>query len=180
LLGETLALHERVHNRRGVAQCFEGLAEVAFARGAAATAARLVGAAAAHRVAVAARPTAREQDRLHPLEVAIRRTLGDSADHEFQVGRTLSALAAIGLADDVVRSGPPAEPDQKVAELTPRQREVAALVASGRTNRQIARELGISEKTTEIHVRNLMARLGTSSRAGVAAWAVAHGIRKAP
>jgi non-specific serine/threonine protein kinase len=57
------------------------------------------------------------------------------------------------------------------APLTPRQLEVAALIAEGLTNRMIGRRLGISEKTAEIHVSNLMSRLGVPSRAGVAAWA---------
>ena len=63
--------------------------------------------------------------------------------------------------------------------LTPRQVQVAALVAAGNTNRQIGRALGISEKTTEIHLRNIMDRLRTPSRAGVAAWASTHGIASA-
>jgi non-specific serine/threonine protein kinase len=61
--------------------------------------------------------------------------------------------------------------------LTGRQLEVAALIAAGSTNRQIARALGISEKTAEVHVRNIMDRLRTCSRAGIAAWAVTRGLR---
>jgi DNA-binding CsgD family transcriptional regulator len=55
--------------------------------------------------------------------------------------------------------------------LTRRERQVAALVASGRTNRQIGRVLGISEKTTEVHLQHVMAKLAARSRAEVAAWA---------
>jgi non-specific serine/threonine protein kinase len=58
--------------------------------------------------------------------------------------------------------------------LTNREREVADLIAAGSTNRQLARALGISEKTAEVHVRNIMAKLEASSRAGIAAWAAAH------
>ena len=65
-------------------------------------------------------------------------------------------------------------------ELTARQLEVASLVAAGRTNRQIGKELGISEKTTEIHVHNLMTRLDVPSRAGIAAWAAARGLAPQP
>ena len=68
----------------------------------------------------------------------------------------------------------------EVVELTSRQLEVAALVAAGRTNRQIGKALGISEKTTEIHVHNLMSRLDVPSRAGVAAWAAARGLEPHP
>jgi len=50
---------------------------------------------------------------------------------------------------------------------------VADLVAAGRTNRQIARALTISEKTVEVHVHNVIAKLGAQSRTEVATWVVA-------
>jgi non-specific serine/threonine protein kinase len=63
--------------------------------------------------------------------------------------------------------------------LTPRERQVAVLVRQGRTNRQIGRQLGIAEKTAEVHVHNIIRKLGASSRAEVAAW-VAAGTGPAP
>lgn len=57
----------------------------------------------------------------------------------------------------------------KVA-LTPREREVAALVADGLTNREIAERLVVSERTAEYHVEQLRNKLGVRSRAQVAAW----------
>ena len=50
---------------------------------------------------------------------------------------------------------------------------MADLVAAGRTNRQIARALTISEKTVEVHVHNVIAKLGAQSRTEVATWVVA-------
>ena len=50
---------------------------------------------------------------------------------------------------------------------------MADLVAAGRTNRQIARALAISEKTVEVHVHNVIAKLGAQSRTEVATWVVA-------
>ena len=55
--------------------------------------------------------------------------------------------------------------------LTPREREVVALVASGRSNKAIAEELFISPATAARHVANILAKLGFSSRTQVAAWA---------
>jgi ATP/maltotriose-dependent transcriptional regulator MalT len=55
-----------------------------------------------------------------------------------------------------------------LAVLTPREREVAALVAEGRTNRQIGAQLHLSEKTIEKHVSAAMSKLGVSSRTGIA------------
>jgi DNA-binding NarL/FixJ family response regulator len=48
--------------------------------------------------------------------------------------------------------------------MTPRQSEVALLVAQGRTNKQIARELGISDKTVKCHVHAVLNKLGIERR----------------
>jgi predicted ATPase/DNA-binding CsgD family transcriptional regulator len=63
---------------------------------------------------------------------------------------------------------PPA--DELAETLTRREREVAILVARGYTNRQIASELSVSERTVENHVRKILMKLGFSSRARIAAW----------
>ena len=57
--------------------------------------------------------------------------------------------------------------------VTPRQLQVAALVAQGWSNRQIADELVITERSAESHVERIRARLGFRSRAQIAAWYVA-------
>jgi DNA-binding CsgD family transcriptional regulator len=54
--------------------------------------------------------------------------------------------------------------------LSPREREVAALIAEGRSNRQIGKTLVISERTAEHHVQSILSKLGFDSRAQVAAW----------
>jgi DNA-binding NarL/FixJ family response regulator len=56
--------------------------------------------------------------------------------------------------------------------LTPREAEILALVAAGRSNRQIAQELFISPRTVGVHVSNLLAKLGVTGR--VEAAAIAH------
>ena len=75
---------------------------------------------------------------------------------------------------------PPSGPDQPPGDLlTPREREIAALVARGLTNRQIAAELFISERTAGTHVAHILGKLGFTSRAQVAVWAVEHGLTPA-
>ncbi|GAA2760309.1 ATP-binding protein [Actinopolymorpha rutila] len=54
--------------------------------------------------------------------------------------------------------------------LTPREREIADLIAQGRTNKQIAGALVIAQRTAESHVENILVKLGFTSRAQVAAW----------
>jgi DNA-binding NarL/FixJ family response regulator len=60
--------------------------------------------------------------------------------------------------------------------LSRREREVAAMVAAGLTNKQIAERLFIAERTAEGHVERIRNKLGVRSRTEVATWAMAHGI----
>ncbi len=60
--------------------------------------------------------------------------------------------------------------------LTPREREVLALVAAGRTNRQIAEELFISESTAGVHVSNILSKLGVSTRTEAANVVLSQGL----
>jgi DNA-binding CsgD family transcriptional regulator len=60
--------------------------------------------------------------------------------------------------------------------LTPREREVAALIAQGKTNREIAVILVIAERTADTHVQHILNKLGLESRVQIAGWAVARGL----
>jgi DNA-binding NarL/FixJ family response regulator len=84
-----------------------------------------------------------------------------SAPQEADGGRGPVTLAAVGAYEAAAPPG----------TLTPREREVAALVASGRSNKAIADELVISPATAARHVANILAKLGFSSRVQIAAWA---------
>jgi DNA-binding CsgD family transcriptional regulator len=108
--------------------------------------------------------------------------LGDepgALDHARQAGRLLERwpgwrrdeVAALlrRLGDGPVSSAVP-------APLTPREREVAALLADGLSNGEIARRLYISTKTASVHVSNILAKLGMTSRTEVATWAVRTGL----
>ncbi|WP_449061032.1 response regulator [Planomonospora algeriensis] len=71
---------------------------------------------------------------------------------------------------------PPAAPAGPVTPLTDREREVLALIASGRSNREIARKLAVSEKTVKTHVSNVLMKLGVQDRTQAALYAVRHGL----
>jgi len=60
--------------------------------------------------------------------------------------------------------------------LTPREVEVVRLLAAGRSNREVAAALFVSQSTAISHVRNILAKLGLDSRTAVAAWAIRHGL----
>jgi DNA-binding NarL/FixJ family response regulator len=63
--------------------------------------------------------------------------------------------------------------------LTSRERDVLTLIADGATNRQIARQLGVTERTARTHVSNILGKLGLTSRTQAALWAVREGVAPA-
>ena len=78
---------------------------------------------------------------------------------------------------------PVAQPDQpsdgsrrRVTELSPREQQVAALLAEGLTNRQIAERLVVTERTAAAHIEHILDKLGFASRHQVAAWAADNGL----
>jgi len=56
------------------------------------------------------------------------------------------------------------QPTSYISDLTPRERQVAELIARGYTNPQIAAELTITRETTKTHVSNILSKLGVNSR----------------
>ena len=116
------------------------------------------------------------------------------AAHAFDAARTVIESMAAPLADVVLRdnfvrqatallpASRPLSPRQAVKAayggLTRREREVAALIAQGQSNRAIAETLIIGERTVEGYVANIMARLGFSARSQIAAWVVETGLDK--
>jgi DNA-binding NarL/FixJ family response regulator len=107
------------------------------------------------------------------LRTAHERAGGCDAAHLVEVTEALARRTRVALPG-VKDSGDGAFP-----ELTPREREVLALVAGGRTNRQIARELFITDKTASVHVSNILGKLGASNRGEAAALAHREGFELA-
>jgi DNA-binding CsgD family transcriptional regulator len=86
--------------------------------------------------------------------------------------KALAQRARLRLDPDASPPAPAAPTPAEHLGLTPREAEVLALVAAGRSNRQIAEALFISPKTASVHVSNILAKLGVHTR--VEAAAVAH------
>jgi len=185
-LGESLRLSHTTGSRIGVARGLEAFAALATREDQPELAVRLTAAAAALRE-VAGLPAlsgARTERYL-----ASARNLGDNTIARLWAqGLAMSSDEAVTLAQEPgqgphgIRGGdtvaltalgtdkPPTAPP---GALTPRERQVVELVASGRSNKAIAEELFISPATAARHVANIMAKLGFNSRAQIAAWAAA-------
>ena len=83
-------------------------------------------------------------------------------------------LLAPEAAGNLVRSAGTPSPVAGLDALTSREREVLAELTKGRSNREIARALGVSEKTVKAHVSSVLAKLGVQDRTQAALLAVRH------
>jgi DNA-binding CsgD family transcriptional regulator len=104
------------------------------------------------------------------------RALGDDDTATLELEAARGVFAQLGAApdlvrvDSLVRRAPPIDAHR----LTPRELQVLRLVAAGKTNRAIAAELVLSERTVDRHVSNIFTKLGMSSRAAATAYAYKH------
>ena len=106
------------------------------------------------------------------------RQLGDKEGAEMELDAARWAFEQLGAVPDMARTE--ALSRKAVAKpaggLTARELEVLRLVATGKTNRSIAADLFLSEKTVARHVSNIFAKLGVPSRAAATAHAYEHGL----
>jgi non-specific serine/threonine protein kinase len=169
LAGEALKLAGEAGQARDLPELLAAVAVVAVHAGLDAPGGRLFGAAeAAHTAAgtsfspaaLAVHARARDLGRLHLSRMAF--------DSAMSAGRELSLEAATDLARRVVNAGSQRLP----CGLTRRELEVADLVGTGLTNKQIARRMVLGERTIDTHVTHIRAKLRAVSREDIARWAV--------
>jgi predicted ATPase/DNA-binding NarL/FixJ family response regulator len=166
---EALRLLRRMEGPHGLAYLLDCAAWIASERGAHARAATLFGAAARAWEALGSRPEV-AVGHFHSEHLAATRAALDETDYltAYDSGRGLSRDDAIGLA--LADAEGPAAPDP----LTPREVEIASLVADGLTNRAIAEQLVLSQRTVDTHVHNVRTKLGVHNRSQIAAWVTTH------
>ena len=210
LYQQSLALNRALGNRDGIAEDLAGLAELASLLGQSERAAQLFGAVEALREASnislpplrraayertvgvirahldeAAFAAAWAQGRAMPLEQVI--AYASETKDELPTGTAEPQANGEDASSDLppgALSSPPLSPrralKQQFGGLTSREREVARLVAQGKSNRAIADELVVGVSTVEAHISHIFTKLGFSSRAQIAAWAVDKGLAQAP
>lgn len=172
LVRESLRLHHSLDNRLGVALALEVLAWIATTEAQYERAARLFGVLDTRWTSLGASLSSYPHLLTYHDECVerTRRALGEEA-YEAAVRRGgelgLEQAVAYGLKARTLRPATkrPGEP-----ALTRREREVAELIAQGRSNKEIAKHLVISQRTAESHVENILVKLGFTSRAQIAAW----------
>jgi predicted ATPase/DNA-binding CsgD family transcriptional regulator len=180
---EALALNWRTGDALTVTWNLEATAWIAGALGQDERAVRLLGAAEAARERVSF-PLFPAEQAGHDQTLALAHARLDEQRLAtcWADGHALSPADAVAyaLADEPsapiapARERPSLPPAPAPEALTPRERQVAVLIARGRSNRAVAAELTISELTAESHVRNILRKLGSRWRSQVAAWAVEH------
>jgi predicted ATPase/DNA-binding NarL/FixJ family response regulator len=180
LFSESMALQQAQHNTPGVAECLIGFAAMAAVCGLPAAGARLLAAAVAiggERVATTWAATRLEYE--HYLAL-IRASLTDA---EFQAEQTAGSVFSLEQVVEYARNLPLQVAAQttrkKPDDLTLREREVAALIALGRSNSEIADELVLSKRTVEKHIGNILSKLAFTNRVQIVRWAIESGLAKA-
>ncbi|GAB3855316.1 LuxR C-terminal-related transcriptional regulator [Nocardioides maradonensis] len=101
-------------------------------------------------------------------------SLGDEDACRMELAAARAVLEELGAAYDL--AGLCDDGDSADGPLTPREREVLRLIATGATNRAIAERLVLSERTVARHVSNIFTKLGLASRAAATAYAYEHGL----
>ncbi|HET6316165.1 MAG TPA: LuxR C-terminal-related transcriptional regulator [Chloroflexota bacterium] len=164
--------------------CLVGLAGVALADGAFERAVQLLGAAEGlrERADLGVWPV-REVLQRRLVDLIRSRLVGSTAvlAQSWVSGRALSMLVAAELA---LSDSAPARVEvaslSSAGPLTPRELEVAKLIAQGKTSKEIADVLVITERTADTHAGHIRDKLGLRSRAEIAAWVVREGLQAAP
>jgi predicted ATPase/DNA-binding SARP family transcriptional activator/DNA-binding CsgD family transcriptional regulator len=176
---EALVMSQDMGRTHQLIEALEGMASLTGAIGKTTRAARLWGAAeAVRKVTGIALPP--DEQGLHEPHLALTSSrLGDEAWQEaLAEGRAMTLEESVEYAlseeepDSSANPLPLVSPTEETTlNLTRREREIAYLVAEGLTNRQIAHELSISERTAANHVAKILKKLGLSSRTQIASWA---------
>jgi predicted ATPase/DNA-binding CsgD family transcriptional regulator len=182
-LSQSLQLSVATGQRLGIARGLHAVAALAVAHGDPATAVRLEGAATALRDQIGPAGPTPAQVRLDAVLSMARRLVGDenaarllAEGARLGVHEAVSSAIALAAAAAEQHVAPEARPGPAPAAapggtlLTPREAQIADLIARGLSNRAIAAELVISPATAARHVANIFAKLGVTSRAQVAAW----------
>jgi len=178
LFMESLVLQHEQQNSPGMAECLIGFAAMAIVHGLPAAGARLLSAAIAlggeHPANVW---TATRMEYEEYLALARAKLTETEFQAEQAAGHALSLEQAIGYAQHLPLKA--ARESWKMPDdLTAREREIAILIAQGKSNGEIADELVLSKRTVEKHIANILSKLGVTGRTQIVRWVIQSGLLK--
>jgi predicted ATPase/DNA-binding CsgD family transcriptional regulator len=178
LFDESLAYNRELKNQLGIAESLLGFAGLALATSFPTVGVRLLAAAehigGQHFTSVW---IATQRDYEHYTNLARVSLLASVFQVEQAAGQRLSLEQAVALADNVgERLAFAQDTSEQTDQLTPREREVAILIAKGRSNEQIATELVVSKRTAEKHIAHIRAKLDFTERTQIVRWVIVSGL----
>jgi non-specific serine/threonine protein kinase len=177
LFQDALRLHRTFSNQWGYAWCTEALAWTAATDQQYERASRLLGATETNLRAIGGMGGFKLFAAAHKrCEARLRHAVGDdayAAAGQRGADLSLDQAVAYALGEQAATPSAASSPTRAPGVLTPRERQVAELIAQGLTNKQIATKLVIAPRTAEGHVENILTKLGFTSRTHIATWAAA-------
>jgi DNA-binding CsgD family transcriptional regulator/Tfp pilus assembly protein PilF len=177
-LGESLDIRVEIGDKGGIAWCLEKLAEAKYEQNQFTESEKIFGHAEALRASIRSVIDPADQEDYKRIISGLRSALGtDAFATLWAEGKAMSLEEVIELAQSEPAFELPHSEKEKIGGLTAREREVAALIAQGKSNREIAAEMTVGVKTVETYVTRILNKLGFESRVHIATWAVQKGLK---
>lgn len=180
MLGESLVVRLETSDKGGIAWCLEKLAEAKYEQSQLDEAAKIFGHAAALRAPIGSVIDPADQPDHIRIISDLRSALGEDAFAALWAEgetMTLEEIIEIALAETETIAEPIRAEKEKFGGLTPREREVAMLIAQGKSNREIAEAMTVGIKTIETYITRILNKLGFTSRVQIATWAMEKGLK---
>jgi len=179
ILRESLEIRLDTGDKGGIAWCLEKLAEAAYLEKQYKKSVEIYGAAAALRAPIGSVIDPADRSDYERVLSELRAALGEDAFAAlWAAGAALSLdeIIAGALSEPASSSASTRTEKEKFGGLTEREREVAALIAQGKSNREIAQAMTVGVKTVETYVTRILNKLNFDSRVQIATWAVEKGL----
>jgi non-specific serine/threonine protein kinase len=180
LLSESLSIRREISDKGGIAWCLEKLAEAKFEQSQFPDATKIFGHAESVRAPMHSVIDPVDQPGYAQILSALQSALGmDAFAAAWEEGKSMRLEDVINLALAEPESAAAIHPleKEKFGGLTKREREVAILIAQGKSNREIAETMTVSPKTIETYVTRILNKLGFDSRVQIATWAIEKGLK---
>jgi len=178
LFSESLAINLEQKNKQGITDSLIGLAAAAIIARLPGPGARLLAASATISGLPKGSPWPPTQMEFDHYQRLVQTALsGVELQAEQALGNAMTLKQAVDYALNLhFPTESPTSSIQDHNELTEREREIAALIAKGSSNREIAGQLVISPRTVEKHIGNILSKLGLNSRSQIVRWCMERGV----